>query len=268
MFSPAARTLQRSARALQSVASTSRLTARPLPRFALPTLRTFSTTPLIRGQGESDAELSSKLAQEIAFERENNASLLSGKTEPEFVTLFKQKGIWKIDEQPGMDEVFLTRQFGNEHIRILVSIGDIDTAAGVPDPELEGEETHRENEEEEEVAAFPVRMAITISKPGKGAMTLEAVAQDGEMSIDNITFLKDNKMAEDLTPEADWARRGVYVGPQFDTLDEAVQEQFENFLLERGIDQDLALFIPNFAEYKEQKEYCQWLQNVKDFVDA
>lgn len=32
-----------------------------------------------------------------------------------------------------------------------------------------------------------------------------------------------------------------------------VQEEFEKFLRERGIAESLALFIPEFAEYKEQK---------------
>ena len=34
----------------------------------------------------------------------------------------------------------------------------------------------------------------------------------------------DEKLASDLTVEADWARRGLYVGPQFETLEEKVQE--------------------------------------------
>lgn len=40
---------------------------------------------------------------------------------------------------------------------------------------------------------------------------------------------------------------------QFETLDENVQSEFERFLEERGIATSLALFIPNFAEYKEQR---------------
>ncbi len=40
---------------------------------------------------------------------------------------------------------------------------------------------------------------------------------------------------------------------QFDTLDVTVQEEFEKFLQERGINDSLAMFIPEFAEYKEQK---------------
>jgi complement component 1 Q subcomponent-binding protein len=40
---------------------------------------------------------------------------------------------------------------------------------------------------------------------------------------------------------------------QFDHLDTNVQEEFERFLDERGIGGDLALFVPAYAEYKEQK---------------
>ena len=41
---------------------------------------------------------------------------------------------------------------------------------------------------------------------------------------------------------------------QFETLDLNLQEEFERFLLqERGIDESLALFVPEYAQYKEQK---------------
>lgn len=40
---------------------------------------------------------------------------------------------------------------------------------------------------------------------------------------------------------------------KFDNLDINVQEEFESFLRERGISEGLALFIPEYAEYKEQK---------------
>ena len=39
---------------------------------------------------------------------------------------------------------------------------------------------------------------------------------------------------------------------QFDQLDPAVQEAFEKYFEERGIDESLAMFIPEYAEHKEQ----------------
>jgi hypothetical protein len=53
------------------------------------------------------------------------------------------------------------------------------------------------------------------------------------------------------------SRRTAYASClQFETLDESVQAQFEAFLTERGIDSDLARFVPDFAELKEQRGEC------------
>lgn len=93
--------------------------------------------------------------------------------------------------------------------------------------------------------------------------------------VDAISFYKDAKIGTELSADADWKRRGLYIGPQvctllpllppflwnadlicywqFDTLDVGVQEEFEKYLNERGINESLALFIPEYAEYKEQK---------------
>jgi hypothetical protein len=88
---------------------------------------------------------------------------------------------------------------------------------------------------------------------GEGALNVDAMVQEGAFVIDNVSFYPSAAVGTELTAEADWKRRGLYIGPQFDTLDVAVQEEFEKFLAERGIDESLALFIPEFAEFKEHK---------------
>ena len=79
------------------------------------------------------------------------------------------------------------------------------------------------------------------------------IVQDGHFIVENVSFYDDAKIGTELTAEADWKRRGLYIGPHFDTLDVAVQDQFEAFLQERGVDPSLAHLIPQYAEYKEQK---------------
>lgn len=288
-------------RAVSSLARGALRTARPAPRPAaapaaaalraactsptapLSCTRSFTSSTSRLSHGENDAALSAKLASELEYERnegsDNAATSVesAGQSEPEFLTAFKASGIWSIEDKSGADEVALTRRFGNEHIKVLFSIADIDNS-----PENENDPEHEEGEEaaaaepaeesEEDDSSsesLPIRTAITISKgAGQGAMTIDAVAQDGVFLVDNISLYKDEKLATDLTSEADWSRRGLYMGPAFDHLDEALQTDFENFLEERGIDSNLALFIPDLAEYKEQKEYVQWLENVKLFIDA
>ena len=40
---------------------------------------------------------------------------------------------------------------------------------------------------------------------------------------------------------------------QFETLDLGLQEEFDKFLQERGINDSLAFFVPEYAQHKEQK---------------
>lgn len=86
--------------------------------------------------------------------------------------------------------------------------------------------------------------------------------------VDNIYYHGSAKVATEQTAEADWVRRGVYAGPPFGNLDEDLQVLLEKYLDERGINTRLALFIPDYIDYKEQTEYMRWLNNVKDFVKS
>ncbi|CDU24643.1 probable Mrb1-Mitochondrial p32 Family Protein [Sporisorium scitamineum] len=259
------RTLLRAAPRATNALAVARASVRPA---IIPAIRTFSATPLARGQGEYDAELSARLAQELSYEQENSNLFIgdSPTNEPGFVTEFKQTGVWKLLDTPGQDEVLLERQFGNEHIKVLFSVGDIDTGGPLQEDGEDG--SPQGPPEQPENPPFPVRVSATVTKPSGGAIMMDAFVQDGELNIDNIAYYKDTEMATRMDADADFKRRGFYLGPQFDTLDESVQTQWHQFWVERGVDANMALFIPNYAEYKEQREYCSWLANMRDFIDA
>jgi len=226
----------------------------------IPAARTFGVSALRLSQGETDLSLSQKLHEEIKYELEASKDI---PTVPEFLQKFRSSGVWRIEDIEGNDEVAIVRTFGNETIRVLFSIADIDAPQ---DTAFEGAE---ESEEQEALNVAPIRCSITISKGSdQGALAIDALAQDGAIVIDNVSFYKDAKLATDLTSEADWKRRGLYIGPQFDHLDVGVQEEFERFLDERGIGGELAIFVGEYSEYKEQKEYVKWLQSVKSFIDV
>jgi complement component 1 Q subcomponent-binding protein len=86
--------------------------------------------------------------------------------------------------------------------------------------------------------------------------------------IEGVSYFKDATLAHDLAAETDWKRRNLYLGPQvslaklspvlshspqYDRLVVTLQDKFEEFLKERGIGDELAAFIPDYAEWKEQK---------------
>lgn len=102
---------------------------------------------------------------------------------------------------------------------------------------------------------------LTRSQPSGGAIQFEAVAQDGMIVIDNVFYHKSTELATAKTVNADWERRGLYAGPPFANLDEDLQVLLERYLDERGINTALALFIPDYIDYKEQKEYVSWLSS-------
>lgn len=197
----------------------------------------------------ADISLAQKLAEELKYEREAASS--SGP--PEFVTEFTSQGVWTIEDPVGADEVAFVRTFGNETVRMMFSIADLD-ANSEPEYDAEGEGENGEGSEAaESVTSTPIRVAISVTKKGTpGALSVDAVCQDGAFLIENASYYADAETATQLTAEADWKRRGLYLGPTFENLDPGVQDEFERFLDERGINESLALFVPDYAEYKEQ----------------
>ena len=133
-----------------------------------------------------------------------------------------------------------------------------------PQPQEEGAEG-----EEDYPSAPPTHLTVVVEKPSKGpgALAVECTAQDGAVVIDNLHHYTDAAQAFASSPEASHARVDAYAGPSFSTLDEDLQVLVEQYLEERGIGEGLAVFVPDYVDYKEQKEYQRWLKNVKTFVD-
>lgn len=134
----------------------------------------------------------------------------------------------------------------------------------------EEEEVEESEDEHDEEGAAPINLSIVVEKPGKsaGALNIDATAQDGTIIVENMFFYEDAKVAKIDSPEAAQKRADVYPGPPFGSLDEDLQVLMERFLEERGVTQALAVFVPDYVDVKEQKEYLRWLSNVKAFVDA
>jgi complement component 1 Q subcomponent-binding protein len=108
---------------------------------------------------------------------------------------------------------------------------------------------------------------VTIEKEGKGCLVLNTVAQDGYLHVDAVRHFKQGEF--DLQSESvGEQRQDLYMGPVFEELEEDLQATFSRYLEERGIDTALATFLPDYVDYKEQKEYVHWLRQVNDFVSA
>ena len=115
---------------------------------------------------------------------------------------------------------------------------------------------------------MPFRLNVVVEKPGKGALNIEALAQDGQIMVENFYYFKDPRHAHSDSAEVTHTAQDVYPGPPFGSLDEDLQVLLERYLEERGVTQALSVFVHDYLDLKEQREYRAWLKNVKDFVDA
>lgn len=123
------------------------------------------------------------------------------------------------------------------------------------------------DEHDEGQEGFPAHVQIRIERPGKGALSIEATAQDGDFLIEDLAHYSEAELAVPRTAEANWKKQYLYSGPPFANLDEDLQVLLEKYLEERGINTRMALFIPDYIDHKEQREYIQWLNKLKKFVE-
>lgn len=138
-----------------------------------------------------------------------------------------------------------------------VRVAPEDSVAPADRPELGDEE-----DIEGQGPAFPARLTVKVTREGqKGALTMECVAQDGDIIIDNVYFFGEEDVADPKSAEAEWKRRNAYAGPPFGNLDEGLQIGLERYLEERGVNTYMAVFIPDYIDFKEQREYVRWLES-------
>ncbi|KAI1497278.1 suaprga1-like protein [Biscogniauxia marginata] len=243
----------------------------------------FSTTPRRQEAGnEVDQELSSKLESELQFEHE----IKDKDHVPASVKDFLENSPFELKDTPGTEDVVLTRKFGDETITVTFSISDLanydpdmfNEDAALADEDLESPDGKRLAQDESEDGiedgdvesepAVPCRLSVVVEKPNKGALHIEALAQDGQIMVENFYYYRDSKLAHGETADAVHAAEDVYPGPPFGTLDDDLQLLMERYLDERGVTQALAVFAPDYMDLKEQREYQAWLKDVKAFIDA
>ena len=123
-------------------------------------------------------------------------------------------------------------------------------------PHMPGEDEEEGDRDED----LTIQFDVTVSR-ADGQESLEfACATDGAtVEVRNVRYHAQG-------PEGAEYGLSSYPGPNYDELDETLQEEFHKYLEARGIDESLANFIMESHLDKEQKEYMGWLRNVSNFV--
>jgi complement component 1 Q subcomponent-binding protein len=125
--------------------------------------------------------------------------------------------------------------------------------------------TDREGEVEEGTRSagpsYPLNLLITITKPNGQALVVSAVATDGTITTEKINYFPHSKLIDPQTPEDTTESHSLYAGPPFENLDTDLQLMFDTYLEERGVNAELATVVQAYVEWKEQREYVDWLQS-------
>ncbi|KAJ7308755.1 mitochondrial glycoprotein [Mycena albidolilacea] len=154
---------------------------------------------------------------------------------PQDLAGFLQKGGWEIKDTLANDEVFLTRKFGDENIRVMFSIADLQSIPDEDEPEPEATD--------DEGPARGDGGAAHSTHPG--ALHADLHRADSAFDVANVAYGRARR---------DGAEHRERLGEK-DVVDRAValNDAFETYLRERGVDGALAGFVPRYALWKEQR---------------
>jgi complement component 1 Q subcomponent-binding protein, mitochondrial len=259
-----------------------------------PTYSAFSTSCRWReATGDSDLELSAKFGREQELEQESRDSF----TLPAHLQDFITNSSFDIEDIPGSGNVILSREYNTETIKVEFSIDSINDPLDeteMPDDDeafedemdiapkgkrtinqsgksadIMVEDSIAPSDRDEEAAAgdepagpaYPVQLKITITKPSTGTVQIAASVEEGMVRIEQVNYYPDTELADPLTHEDYRKQSMIYAGPPFENLDTELQGFLERYLEERGIDTSLASFVPDYVDFKEQREYVQWLES-------
>ena len=211
-------------------------------RSMFPICRRNASACMPRSFASADvgAPLAEALEVEIEHERTNykQPEELSGGPPAPFT----------LTESKGDTLMTLTRSYGSETISVDVMVNE------------QPDEEPFENEEGEMDVDVSVEFVVTCSK-GKGQDLVFECKSDGSY-LDIIHVALEEDGDDDDVDDA------FYTGPDFEELDESLQDSFLAFLEERDITPELGEWLMHLVHDKEQREYMYWLEKVKHFVSS
>jgi len=232
------------------------LPIRLLSRAALPTLRApalrtlnaglLSHRSLVEARGFSSSA-ASKVAQTLQSELKHEEEQYE---QPKEIKSFLKNNEFKLVDEDGDVNMMLERNMGNKVARIEWQL----SSPYAPDADMEGEDDGGQ-----EATDF----VITVEdKEGTAGVSFYCSTQGGEDHRYIIGHVKNYSSAEEKESMSS------YNGPDFEDIDDKLQESMDEYLAEVGMNNEVCDFIDAMALDKEQREYIRWLQVAKKFIEA
>lgn len=223
-----------------------RVVARRPNVWSLGARASFPAAPLaVRG---ISAAASSKVAKAIGGELKHEQEQYEQAQE---IKAFLKSTPFKLVEADGDVNMALEREIGDKTIRIEWQL----TSPFSPDGEEEGQDGEMMEREATEVS-------VNVENKSGAGMTFFCSTQHGEDHRYIIGMVKTYASQEEKESVSS------YNGPEFEDLDDKLQESFDEYLAELGMSTEVCDFVDAMALDKEQREYVRWLSTAKKFVEA
>ncbi|QDZ18071.1 mitochondrial glycoprotein [Chloropicon primus] len=181
---------------------------------------------------------------------------------------------FELTQTDGDSSMELSTEYKGETVAVVFSItefrsdeGDFDNLDDYEDDEDEpaegagavapGEDDFEDDDDDnyEEEPEPSIDFNVHIGK-GKETLTFECTTDGSIYTINTVNISNEDSPMERLE----------YEGPNFEDLEENLQEGFFEYLHERGIDYEFARYLFTVAIDKEQREYMNWLKDIQSFV--
>eukprot|EP00933_Yihiella_yeosuensis_P080840 TRINITY_DN94352_c0_g1_i1.p1 TRINITY_DN94352_c0_g1~~TRINITY_DN94352_c0_g1_i1.p1 ORF type:complete len:245 (+),score=55.49 TRINITY_DN94352_c0_g1_i1:73-807(+) len=213
------------------------------PVFVLPSrgLQSPFTTLSSRSFSSAGAKISKVLESELKHEQDQYEQSKEIKN-------FLKNSDFKLVDADGDVNMTLEKTVGDKTVRIEFQL----TSPFNPEGEMEGEDFENEATE----------LSISVEdKNGAGLMFFcsTQTGEDHRYVIGNVKSYTSAEEKDSLTS---------YNGPEFEDLDDKLQEAFDEYLGELGMSTEICDFVDAMASDKEQREYVRWLQKVKTHMDS
>mmetsp|Transcript_486 Transcript_486/g.791 ORF Transcript_486/g.791 Transcript_486/m.791 type:complete len:270 (-) Transcript_486:66-875(-) len=194
----------------------------------------------------SSEELSTILSRELSEEEENGALEMPS----ELIELKEElANEWDIldDNESGTVKMF------SKSGRVSIVFHCQDTLEVDFDDDDDGDEASPE-----------VRFTLTVQKAGK-TIVMNCVSVEANAVVETVAVTMEDVETIHVSGKVS---DKLYQGPQFDELEEDLQEAFTTFVqTDCGVHTNVAAFISMYADFKEQEEYIRWLKQVQSIID-
>mmetsp|Transcript_17063 Transcript_17063/g.34868 ORF Transcript_17063/g.34868 Transcript_17063/m.34868 type:complete len:240 (-) Transcript_17063:296-1015(-) len=158
---------------------------------------------------------------------------------------------FKLIDTDGDVNVMLERECGDKVVRIEWQL----TSPFDPDADAEGEEGGYD----QEATDFMVTMESKTNGTGLSFYCSTQTGEDHRYVIGNVKSFSSVEERDNET---------AYNGPEFEDIDDKLQEAFDEYLAEVGMNNEVCDFIDAVALDKEQREYIRWLKISKAFLES